>query len=109
MLLRPASSDIRLRVRGANGSPALNLPRPSVVPTVTELALLMLVHVRAATKRISWAGSMNTSLPLASMNLPDHCGENVGLTWMPMCVNGGHQLKAYERDSNGVLTASTLS
>src|SRR5262245_52916565 len=110
MLLRPAGSNGSDTVVGANGSPVLNLPRPSDVPTAQVVFLSSLVYESLNNPRHSSAGSpIITSLPLIAHAITWYCLSRLTSPITPQWVNGGHQLNAYERDFNGVVGPSMLS
>src|SRR6476646_81263 len=94
---------------GPFGRPALNLPRPSEVPSVTLSFSSSLLTVSAPTNRGSCDPSKNTSLPLTTINLADVYLSNLGAAMTPTWKNGGAQLNAYDRLISGVVGAITLS
>src|SRR6184192_1993687 len=109
MLFRPAFSWMVLKVAGANGSPVLNFPRPTVVLKVKMFRESGLVQTKEPTTRGSSDGSINTSFPRARMTRAVYCGVNLEVTERPVCVNGPPQLNELLRVSKGVRIVSSLS
>src|SRR5438128_973042 len=92
MLFRPAGSWIVENVAGENGSPALNLPRPTVVLNVKVSRTSGLVHTNEPTNRNSSEGSMTTSLPRHRIPRAVNWGVILDVTERPVWVNGPPQL-----------------
>src|SRR5688572_33477067 len=110
MLFRPAGSLAVANVAGANGSLGSNRPRPSDVATAQNVFLSSDVHWYLARMRYSSAGSHHiTSLPFTIAPVTCWFLSRFTIAIPPQWVNGGHQLKAYDRENRGVVGASMLS